>query len=42
MIIIIIIIIIIIVIIIPHSSKKQHLHERDSRTEMAWSVHNYH
>ena len=24
---------------LPHSSKKRHLHERESRTEMAWSVH---
>ena len=23
---------------LPHSSKKQHLHEGDNRTEMAWSV----
>ena len=23
---------------LPHSSKKQHLHEGDSRTEMVWSV----
>ena len=24
---------------LPHSSKKQHLHEGENRTEMAWSVH---